>query len=159
MKINDLKNADALFRYDPETGFLFNKRTGLKAGYVNDRGYRLIEHNGTNYKAHRIAWTIYHGMPPTGQIDHINQEKDDNRIINLRDVDALTNRRNLKMHKSNTSGVTGVCFHKSKNKWRAKIKVKSKEIWLGDFDDFKKAVDVRHIAEIIYGFHENHGRK
>ena len=158
MKTNDLLNAADVFHYDAETGVLTHRKTGHQAGWVNDRGYRIITHQGTNYKAHRIAWLIFHGVLPTGQIDHINQKKDDNRIVNLRDVDSLTNRRNLKRHGSNKSGVMGVCFHKKRKKWRARIKVNLRDIALGEFDRFEDAVAARRVAEAVYGFHENHGQ-
>lgn len=158
-KTNDLINAAQIFSYDRETGMLRWKSTGRAAGHINDRGYRVIEYAGTRYKAHRIAWTIYHGQPPTGEIDHINQNKDDNRIANLRDTCCQENMRNRSLQKNNTSGVTGVVWHSRQQKWVAKIKYKGKWVWLGQFDDKKEAIDARYVAEEVYGFSDIHGKR
>lgn len=156
MKINDLKNAADFFDYSSETGVILNRRTGKQAGYVNDRGYVVVEFRGKRYKAHRIAWTIFHGEIPAAEIDHIDQNKQNNRISNLRVVDGQTNRKNRNVQRNNTSGVMGVCFHVRMNKWIARIKVDGSYVWLGQFDTKQEAVDVRKIAEDVYGFHNNH---
>ena len=73
------------------------------------------------------------------------------------EVNRVTNLRNKKQYTTNTSGVTGVCWHKNKGKWMAQISVKSRFIYLGYFDSFKDAKFARKAAEIKYGFHKNHG--
>lgn len=157
MNTNDLTDAKDFFDYDPDTGVILNKRTRRQAGYVNDRGYVLISFRGVTYKAHRIAWTIYHGAPPEGEIDHINHQKHDNRIKNLRDVPSIQNARNLGLSSANTSGVLGVSFNKKDRRWKARIKVNQKEHHLGYFKTKDEAIAARQIAEEIYGFHDNHG--
>lgn len=158
MKINDLPNAADFFKYNPETGEIVNKRTGKKAGYINAKGYVRLNFKGTDYQAHRIAWTIYHGAPPEGEIDHINHIKHDNRIENLRDVPTVMNARNLGVSSRNNSGVVGVSFHNTIKKWRARIRVDDREIHLGTFDTMKEAIQARQFGEDLYGFHPNHGR-
>ena len=61
-----------------------NSLVGDIAGRVNDRGYRVISVKNKRYRAHRLAWLVYYGCEPSGFIDHINQDKDDNSIKNLR---------------------------------------------------------------------------
>lgn len=108
------------------------------------------------YKAHRVAWALHQGEWPTHEIDHINHVPDDNRILNLRCVTGEENSRNLPKRADNSSGVTGVGWHKKALKWRARISVGT-EIHLGLFDVFEDAVAARKEAEIKYGFHQNHG--
>ncbi len=108
--------------------------------------------------SHRAAWAIYYGEYPKNHIDHINGVRTDNKIINLRDVTRSENQRNMKTHKHNTSGHTGVGFHKKTEKWRANIWKNNKQIHLGLFDDFEGAVAARKSAEKKYNYHPNHGR-
>ena len=146
-----------LFVY--ENGKLFNRidrgrgRKGQEAGTFCEDGYRYIRVDRKKYLAHRIAWKLLYGEDPE-EIDHINGNRSDNRITNLRSVSRLENMRNRKRASHNTSGVTGVCWYKNRSKWRAYI---SEEL-LGDFDKFEDAVAARKQAEKEYGYHPNHGR-
>ena len=157
-------------RYDPETGNLYwipdqcrpeqseGWWVGKQAGYVDRTGYRRLSLSGKKYLAHRIAWAIHYGSWPINEIDHINGNKLDNRIVNLRNVSRADNNRNLPRRKSNTSGVTGVRRVKL-GKWRAMIKIDGKHHLLGSFVNFEDAVAARKAAEVEYGFHHNHGRE
>lgn len=158
MKTNDLINAAEIFIYDCKTGVVSWKETGRMAGHINDRGYRVIEYGNKRYKAHRIAWTLYHGNPPQGEIDHRNQDKADNRILNLCDTSCQGNMRNRSLQKNNTSGTTGVIWHSRDEKWIAKIKYNRKWVWLGAFTRKQDAIDARKIAEEVYGFSDIHGQ-
>lgn len=152
--------------YMPETGLMYwreregmkawNKRfSGKKVG-ANIHGYIRAPFDGVFHPIHRMAWLYVYGVYPEGEIDHINGEKSDNRITNLRDVSHACNGRNQKKSKSNTSGFMGVS--KSHGKWIAFITVNRERIWLGRFRDKSDAVKARREAEKEYGFHENHGR-
>ena len=158
MKTNDLQDAADFFDYDPATGVIVDKVTRQEKGYRNDRGYVVFMFRKKIYKAHRVAWTIFYGQPPNGEIDHINHQKHDNRIENLRDVPSIDNARNLGISSQNKSGVVGVSFHKKENKWRARIKVDQKEQHLGYFSTMKEAIQARQFAEELHGFHFNHGK-
>jgi len=165
-----------VFRYDEETGDLiwkfrprddftsqrgfsvWNKRcSGAKAGWSND-GYRVVKVLGKKMQAHRVIWAIYHGKFPS-TIDHINGNRSDNRIANLREVSVAENNRNLRVRKDNRTGVTGVYPAPRKGAWRATIAFEGKDFQLGTFNEFSSAVEARKAAEIKFGYHENHGRR
>lgn len=135
---------------------------GYPAGHIcsnyNDQGYLIISVDGRKYRGHRLAWLYMFGVMPTGDIDHINQKPDDNRIVNLRDVSHKINMRNARINSSNTSGVSGVSWYDIGRTWRARINVDGKEKNLGHYKIFKDAVAARKLAELDYEYHENHGR-
>lgn len=132
--------------YDPETGVF--QRIGYpleKVGRITTKGYRQISVACTRAMAHRMAWLYVHGEWPKGQIDHINQCKDDNRIANLRVVSNKQNGENITLFSHNTSGHRGVRFHR--NKWIAEIKHLKRSTHLGYFGSFEEAVAARLKAE------------
>jgi hypothetical protein len=87
----------ALFAYDPETGKFARKipygsqAVGSEPGSLSPQGYRQIGVMGRTVPAHRLAWRYVHGVWPSGDVDHINGTRDDNRIVNLRDVTRSQN--------------------------------------------------------------------
>lgn len=123
--------------YDPESGSIVNRTSGLPAksrdryGYVEVR----LKVNGKRFylRAHRVAWFLTHGIWPNKHIDHINGTKDDNRLINLRDVSPNTNMTNLKRIREGDQ-IVGGFFDKVRNKWKSRIKHKNKHIHLGYFN-------------------------
>lgn len=130
-----------LLAYDPETGSFTWRvgRKGTKAGAVagvisNCLGYRLIGVLCQRHYAHRLAWLLTHGEWPQHQIDHINGDRADNRIINLRCATHLENQQNRHAPKANKHGHAGVFFHPPTGKYVAKIKVMRKRHHLGSFD-------------------------
>ncbi len=135
---------------------------GKMAGHLNKTGYRSIRFKIGGKKPifleHRLVWLWIHGHFPEDQIDHIDHVRDNNSIENLRAVDSAENGKNIRMPKDNTSGIIGVCWHKSVQKWLAQIKVDDKQTYLGIFDDKFEAICARKSAEIKYGYHPNHGR-
>lgn len=132
---------------------------GKKAFQWMDRdGYYLGDILNSTYRAHRIAWLHAYGKWPTGQIDHINGVRSDNRLENLRDVCSAENNRNRRMDGRNTSGRVGVQWGKNEKKWRAIITVDRQAIHLGSFHRKQDAIAARAKAEIEHGFHPNHGR-
>jgi len=104
--------------------------------------------------AHRVAWALHYGEWPKHEIDHINGNKRDNRIQNLRDVPHLLNQRNRGLRADNTSGADGVSWMKA-GFWRVTVAGK----YLGIFKDFEAAVAARKSAEQAHGYHVNHGRR
>lgn len=134
----------SLLSYCSETGFFTwrvtrgCRRKGSKAGALNGCGYRMIQIDGVFYYEHRLAWLYINGEFPE-IIDHINGIRNDNRIINLRDTNALGNSRNTQMLKSNTSGYRGVFWHKQRNKWSVQFRINGKSHAFGLFDDVHEA--------------------
>ena len=153
-----------LLSYDPLTGIFrwIKVRSGVRAGEVagsiNGWGYRHISVIGNRYQAHRLAWLYVYGEWPHDQIDHINRDKLDNRINNLRDVNQSVNMRNAQMNKNNTSGVLGVYWVKKRLKWISRINFNGRTHHLGEFNSFPDAVCTRKAAEKEHGYHPNHGR-
>jgi hypothetical protein len=154
-----------LFKYNPDTGVLLNKvhrssnaKVGQRSGTLNLNGYRQIFLYNRCHKEHRLIWLYVTGSWPEQMIDHINGDKSDNRLCNLRDVSRHQNSRNAKRGSANKSGVVGVSFHALHKKWQANIKVNGKLLHLGSECGFFEAVCLRKSAERRYGFHKNHGR-
>lgn len=153
------------FYYDHETGHFYwrtktnGKRTQRRAGTRHCKGYWVITINKKRFLAHRAAWAYFHGEWPDNEIDHINHIRGDNRIENLRAVNAFENKQNMSIHASNKSGITGVSFYGSKNRWVAEIKANGVKEYLLQTPDFFEAVCARKSAENKLGFHENHGNK
>jgi len=134
------------------------RHAGKSAGVENDGGYLAFSFARVNLLAHRVAFALVTGGWPKGVIDHLNHSRADNRAVNLRDVSHAENMRNLSQSVSNTSGRTGVSWHKASGRWRAFISEDGKHKDLGTFAKFGEAVAEREKAEIRLGFHKNHGQ-
>lgn len=164
-----------LFRYEQETGKLYHaarpthsfaagprqknaaaiwnaRQAGKEAGGISNHGYLRVSINGRLYLAHRIAWAMVTGAWPSGDLDHINGDRTDNRISNLRIAPPRENNRNLSRREDNASGVTGVA--RARGKWRAYIEGTN----LGHFATLEAAISARKAAEKALGYHPNHGR-
>lgn len=159
----DSKTGNLLWKHRPQHHFKSSgmcakwnaKFPGNEAGWISHKGYRNITLAYKTHQAHRLIFLREFGyLPP--QIDHINGDKSDNRIENLRAADHSANMKNKTTPKSNKSGRIGVGTYKGK--WHASIRVDRKSIHLGYFSDFQSACAARSAAEIKYGFHTNHGR-
>lgn len=157
-----------LLRYDPETGGLIWRPRGIAswdarwadkpAFTASSNGYRVGHLHCRLIMAHRVIWAIAHGAWPAFDIDHINGDRSDNRLVNLRSVTRQENLRNSKVARHNTSGVRGVSRATGGKKWKACIGAGNRTIHLGRFDSFEEAVAARRMAEIAHGYHPNHGR-
>ena len=153
MMLTQQKLKELLYYY-PETGVftrLQDRRAvkkGSVAGSYNTKGYLKIRIDSKAYLAHRLALLYMTGEFPPDQVDHINRIKDDNRFANLRLVSNLENCHNQSIHKHNTSGITGVCWHKRKKKWTAYIWVNNKRIHLGYYDTIEEAKEERDNAKV-----------
>ena len=145
--------------YNKDDGNFYNKRSGSISGVLTRQGYRRIYLTGKLHPAHRLVWIFHNGqIPEDRQIDHINGNRLDNRIENLRLVTHLENHRNKKHSSRNKSGVTGVDWKKERNRWRATIGFGGAHFrFLGYFKKFEDAVKARKQAEIEIGYHPLHG--
>ncbi len=169
---NDLKGnltKDQLARclhYDQDTGtFIWRshlgkgrRKAGSIAGTITRYGYRYMRLLGYQYAAHRLAWLYTYEEWPRGQLDHINGERDDNRISNLRIVSMGENHRNASLSRRHKNGIIGVSYRKADARWEATIGG-CQENYLGRFIDFFEACCARKSAEVRLGYHQNHGAR
>lgn len=129
-----------LLSYDPETG-IFTRRVrrssqaaGTQAGWLGG-GYWHIKLDKRCYLSHRLAWLHVYSMWPTGEIDHIDADKTNNCIANLRDVSHSVNQQNIKRPQAgNISGHLGVTWHPANKRWQAAIRANGHLKYLGSFD-------------------------
>lgn len=120
-------------------GIIYHKKSGLIASPNSIcKGYRTIHIDGKNYKQHRVIFLYYHGYLPKA-LDHIDRDKLNNNIDNLRPSTRNGNNHNVGISKANTSGYKGVYWHKPRKKWRAMIKINRKQITLGRFNTKEEA--------------------
>lgn len=112
--------------------------------HISSKGYVQTNINGRTVKFHKLLF------PDANQVDHIKHQKFDNRKNSLRVVSNQHNCMNKGLYKNNTSGVTGVSWHKRDKVWQARIKVNYKYICLGRFKNFDDAVQARKEAEEKY---------
>lgn len=138
--------ARELFEYDPETGNLLRKvRYGRPCTppkpmrTLDKRGYFQVNIKGEVLKVHRVVWLLAYGSFPNGYLDHINGDKTDNRLSNLRVVSHRENIRNSKARSNSTTGLKGVRRTANPNRWRAGVKVADRHIHLGYFDTPEEA--------------------
>lgn len=130
--------ADTL-DYNPQTGAFKWKRRRTQAGCVNTAGYLVIRIKKTLHYAHRLAWFLHYGTWPEREIDHINRDKSDNRISNLRLATSTQNKVNCGMRSHNTSGYKGVFWSKQKARWQARATRHKKQFHLGFWDTAQQA--------------------
>jgi hypothetical protein len=141
-------------RYDPTTGiFVWSKsparviKAGTVAGRLGRDGYIAIQIKGRLYFAHRLAWLYVNGVWPKNQIDHINGNRSDNRIENLREATRKQNGENRRVVSTTRSGKTGVTWNERYGVWYARIMHNKKPIHLGAFKNLDAAIAVRVAAE------------
>jgi len=141
------------FSYNKKTGILRRKtatgtaKIGDIVSYKTPNGYLSVSFKNKKYQVHRLIWFGMTGYFPENDIDHINRIRDDNRWKNLREVSKQCNARNCNISKNNNSGITGICWNKSKNKWAVQIMVNRKKYYIGRFKDFDEAVCHRLAVE------------
>jgi len=153
--IEELKE---LLHYEPDTGlFRWKINVGKKikannvAGSLHSLGYIHVTINQKIFKAHRLAWALYYNQDPGGmQIDHIDKNKSNNKIINLRLANHVSNGANAGPRKNNKLGVKGV--HYEGSKFITQIKKNGKKYYLGSYDTIEEASNVHWAAaEELYG--------
>lgn len=157
--------ARSYFR-DDRSHAVWNARfAGKPAGHIHksrsgERHKTTVTIDGVSVRllASRVVWAWHHGSWPSGIVDHEDGDTLNDRIGNLRDVTSSQNSQNMRMHPDNTSGVTGVHWHKQRGKWVASIMANRNSRYLGIYDNLDEAIAVRKAAEATLGFHPNHGR-
>ena len=154
-----------VYRYDKETGKLFYKidlsrvaKKDMEAG-SNNSGYLQTQLLGKMLKVHRIIWKMHYGENPEC-IDHINHNRSDNRLENLRNVTQKENCMNMSLAKNNKTGIQGVYIEKGDGKpYVASIRVDGKELEKKRFKSMGEAIEHRKYLHDKYEFHDNHGKK
>lgn len=154
----DFINAERLREivdYDPETGeftwkFCHRRRKNKdgKVGHLSEAGYVQMYVDGVNTRAHRLAWLHFHGRHPAGYIDHINGDKADNRIANLRDVAPAINSQNrVEPTPRNKIGAIGVS--EFRGGYRAHIEAHSVRHYLGTYETLAEARAAYNAGRLI----------
>jgi len=134
------------------------KFAGKEAGGVRASGYITFGINKVRRYAHRIAILYSYGYTPE-QVDHINGNRADNRLANLRSANNYINSRNQKLRATNTSGYNGVYWCKRRGLWYVRVGVNGVNIHGGYFVDIKDAISNRDLLDIKHGYHKLHGTK
>ena len=143
-------------RYDPETGDFFRavdgrcKKAGEKVGHINKvLGYKTVNWNGGNKYAHRLAWLYVYGRLPR-EIDHINGNRSDNRLCNLREATHAQNLENISPTPKGANSLIGASFLARTGKWSAQIQIGGRKKHLGYFATEQEAHDAYKAAKAIH---------
>ncbi len=149
-----------LLHYNPDTGIFTWKANrqgggatpGKKAGYVTTTGYVQIGVDRVGYLAHRLAWLYMTGAFPALHIDHINGSRTDNRWLNIRNVNFVTNAQNIRkaMNSNKSSGMLGVSLYKRTGRWQAQISVGGTPKPLGYFNTPEEAYSAYLAAKRVH---------
>ena len=146
-----------LFRY--EDGKLFRRSDGKEMGCYSPKHHRYarIGIDGENYKLHRIIFLYHRGYMPK-IIDHINGDRYDNRIENLREANTYQNRQNSRIYSTSKSGVKNVYWVSNCQKWRVVISINGKRKDFGLYTDIEEAKQVAtSIRNKYFKSFSNHG--
>ena len=128
-------------------GELIRNSTGDRAGTPNGHGYIYAFVDGRRYALHKLIYCMHHAVWPE-VVDHIDRDKSNNRIENLRAANKSLNEANTGIRKNNSSGYKGVAFHKKAWKWRAYLQCKH----IGLYDSPEEAAkEYNRKALEIYG--------
>lgn len=111
---------------------------GQKAGWITNNGYEKVSVLGKKHFVHRLIFMMHHGQMPNN-VDHIDGNRSNNKIENLREASVHQNALNMKISKANTSGAKGVSWSKSCNKWEVRVSVNCKPTRFGYYDDLELA--------------------
>lgn len=152
----EIKDSQLVYKFNTT-----NNKAGSAAGYKDKFGYIrigvILGGKHKSIKAHKIVWCLHNKEWPTDQLDHLNHNRSDNRIENLRLTNNQGNQQNTGMRKRNKSGYMGVYKSQTPGKWCACISVSREKIHLGTFTSPEEARIARKEADKKHGFHPNHG--
>jgi hypothetical protein len=163
-KAKELPSKDVLHSlFEYKDGNIYHKtsHSGVCAGQLagsHKPTYAVVKISNNPYKLHRVIFMMHHGYCAEN-IDHINGNKHDNRIENLRSATQAENKRNKALDARNKSGIKGVYWHYKAKKWIAKIRLNGKNKHLGTFSDLSLAQEFMELArEMVHGKFANHGQ-
>lgn len=151
-----------IYTYSPETGeFKVNPESNSRrtsCGWKDKQGYLRVYIHRRMCGLHRLAWLYHYGRMPVGLVDHVNGDRSDNRICNLRESTQSENLMNSKRSSKNTSGVKGVSWINSKQRWVACVTVERKRHVIGQYLDLHEAENaVRRARSELHGDFARHG--
>lgn len=138
------------FDYNHETGKLFRVLTGgvrVESG-TDCNGYIRSKFDGKLEYNHRLAWAWYYREQPPEYIDHIDGNRANNAIINLRACTLSQNQHNRKLSSNSTTGYTGVTYVKNRGKYKATIYKDSKPFYLGLYVTAEEAYEAYKKAKL-----------
>ena len=155
--------ARSLLDYDPDTGVLRwrkNRTVGTKAGDIagspTGDGYQKIRLLGKPYRAHRVAFAMYYNRQPAEQLDHIDGDRGNNKIANLREATNSQNAMNMKIASAHSVGVKNVSI--DKKKYVVRLQANGNLFRIGRFDTLNEASEAAKKArEFIHGEFARHG--
>ena len=124
--------------FEDKGGVLYWRKTGKKAGSLHHTGYIQISFNNKLYGAHRLMFMMHHGWVPK-VIDHVDGNRANNQIHNLRPATWSQNLQNMKLRPNNKSGCKNVSWCASKKKWVVQLSINGRNTNLGRFDDLELA--------------------
>lgn len=160
MKKNPTPSQDRLlelFTYDAETGQLAwaddfgaggKRRKGRPAGFLAPNGYIRVKVDGKPYLAHRVIWKMLHGIDAPDTIDHINRDRADNRLANLRTAAHVDNVRSRSIYsKHSNTGYLGVCYLAAAGRYVATLWHQGTTYYLGRHKAIAGALAARRAKE------------
>jgi len=159
-----IERLQELFAYNPDTGALIlrvklgQSDAGSEPGYLNNIGYRQVYFDGKIYSVHRICWALCHGKHPTGEVDHENGNRSDNREVNLRHATSSQNNQNRRLSTRNKTGIKGVFLVKwnKETRWRVSVGHSQGQYYITHFQCFGQAV--KHSHEMRAKLHHEFAR-
>lgn len=136
-----------------------NRRTyGKTAGTAKGKGYIVIGIGRKYYAVHHLVWLWHYGSLPKDQIDHIDGDRSNNLLKNLRAVSQEQNSMNMKRNSANSSGVKGVHWDVRRQRWVAVIRNKDKCLFRMAFKSLDEAErEIKAVREKLHGEYANHG--
>lgn len=163
---------EKIIDYNPDTGKMYWRvaigrrvKVGAEIGGIDCHGYRKVKIKGRTYLVHRLAWKLTYGVWPSNEIDHLDGNRLNNSLSNLRDVTKTMNQRNSRRRADNSSGIVGVSqiYHPTKY-WMAQwFDGEKKSKWFsvakyGEEAAKQMAIDYRAArVKELGGYTERHG--
>jgi hypothetical protein len=158
LKESSYEEVAALFQYNPKTGVLrwnYDRRKLKKGDPINElnaAGYLTVRVAKKRCLAHRVCWFLHYKKWPAEYLDHIDRNKLNNRISNLREASPAQNAHNASFSKNNKTGLRGVYWCTTRGKFKSQIRSEGKTYDLGEFDTKQEAsIAYRVAAKLLHG--------
>ena len=154
--MNTQERLKKVLSYDPDTGvftWLTRPNNSIRVGDIagcidSSTGYRVIRVDKVLHYAHRLAWLFISGCLPNEEVDHIDRDRLNNKIENLREATSKQNKANMRVGSRNTSGVKGVSWNKKMGKWSVTANISGRSTNFGCYADKDEAAMIYRNAAI-----------